>query len=72
MELTCKLSSDHPQLEVSDILNVTQNYINVDEKILILTSLSILELSLIIAMKHQMEIFDGQPMNFEMIFNRYS
>ncbi|XP_077298234.1 origin recognition complex subunit 4 [Arctopsyche grandis] len=72
MELACKLSFDHPQLEVSDVLNVTQNYINVDEKILVLTSLSILELSLIIAMKHQMDIFDGQPMNFEMILNRYT
>lgn len=66
----CKLTSAHPQLEVSDVTLACQNALNADDKLLVLLSLSILELSLVIAMKHQTEIFDNQPMNFEMVLNR--
>lgn len=44
--------------------------IDPQDTIALLQSLSILELSLVIAMKHGMDIFDGQPMNFEMVLHR--
>lgn len=46
--------------------------LDADETMQCLLDLSILELCLIIAMKHHIEIYDSQAMNFEMIFTRYS
>lgn len=45
--------------------------LDVDETVQMVQDLSVLELCLIIAMKHHAEIYDNQPMNFEMIFSRY-
>ncbi|KAG8251437.1 origin recognition complex subunit 4 [Homalodisca vitripennis] len=42
-----------------------------DAKITLLQGLSTLELCLVIAMTHQMELYDDEPFNFEMILNRY-
>lgn len=42
-----------------------------DDIIQSLQDLSVLELCLLIAMKHHAEIYDNQPMNFEMILSRY-
>ncbi|KAK9873813.1 hypothetical protein WA026_002171 [Henosepilachna vigintioctopunctata] len=42
-----------------------------DEKVQVLKDLNVLELCLIIAMKHHTEIYVNQPMNFEMILTRY-
>lgn len=36
-----------------------------------LLDLSVLEMCLLIAMKHHYDIYDNQVMNFEMIFARY-
>ncbi|XP_050502687.1 origin recognition complex subunit 4 isoform X2 [Diabrotica virgifera virgifera] len=48
------------------------NALEVDETLLILQDLSILELCLLIAMKHHAEIYQGKAMNFEMILSRYN
>jgi origin recognition complex subunit 4 len=37
--------------------------------LMFLTGLSILELCLIIAMKHLTELFSNDPLNFEMVYN---
>ena len=42
-----------------------------DEIVQVLQDLSVLELTLLISMKHHCEIYDNQPMNFEMVYNRY-
>uniref|UniRef100_A0A1B6LXP6 Origin recognition complex subunit 4 n=1 Tax=Graphocephala atropunctata TaxID=36148 RepID=A0A1B6LXP6_9HEMI len=42
-----------------------------DAKTTLLQGLSTLELCLVIAMTHQMELYDDEPFNFEMILNRY-
>lgn len=47
------------------------NLLEKDEIINTLRDLSVLELCLIIAMKHHCDIYDNQPMNFEMVYNRY-
>ncbi|XP_017010348.2 origin recognition complex subunit 4 [Drosophila takahashii] len=43
-----------------------------DDKIELLCGLSVLELCLIIAIKHHSEIYDRDPFNFEIIFTRFS
>lgn len=45
--------------------------LDTDEMVQCLMDLSVLELCLVIAMKHHIEIYDNQTMNFEMIFTRY-
>nr|XP_023016496.1 origin recognition complex subunit 4 isoform X2 [Leptinotarsa decemlineata] len=42
-----------------------------DDMIQILQDLNVVELCLVIAMKHHDEIYENQPMNFEMILTRY-
>lgn len=49
--------------------HLTDRLSNAREKII--CSLSVLEVSLLIAMKHHTEIYDGDPFNFEMIFGRF-
>lgn len=44
--------------------------LNVDAKQLLLCDLSLLEISLIIAIRHHSEIYDRDPFNFEMIYTR--
>ncbi|XP_017070520.1 origin recognition complex subunit 4 [Drosophila eugracilis] len=43
-----------------------------DDKVDLLCGLSVLELCLIIAIKHHSEIYDRDPFNFEIIFARFS
>lgn len=47
------------------------NSLEKDDTIQTLQDLNVLELCLIIAMKHHIEIYDNQP-NFEMILTRYT
>ena len=42
-----------------------------DSKINMLLSISVLELCLIIAMNHLTNIFDGEPFNFQMVYNEF-
>lgn len=65
-----KLSVEHPELTELDILDLVQKTYN-DNKIFILLGLSVLEICLLISFKHHSEIYDGEPANFEMIFDRY-
>lgn len=44
----------------------------VDEKVELLCGLSVLELCLVIAIKHHSEIYDRDPFNFEIIFTRFN
>uniref|UniRef100_A0A2A4IX77 Origin recognition complex subunit 4 n=1 Tax=Heliothis virescens TaxID=7102 RepID=A0A2A4IX77_HELVI len=71
-ELVSKLSADNPYIEVSNLSAIIDKTVAPEHRVKLLQSLSILELSLVIAMKHGMEIFDGQPMNFEMVLHRYT
>ncbi|XP_028028671.1 origin recognition complex subunit 4 [Bombyx mandarina] len=71
-EIISKLSPTKPNINVTDLTTAIDNAVAPEHRVKVLQSLSILELSLVIAMKHGMEIFDGQPMNFEMILHRYT
>ncbi|XP_014217384.1 origin recognition complex subunit 4, partial [Copidosoma floridanum] len=65
------LCSNHQSLDVNDFVKASQMFTQ-DEKLLILEGLSTLEMCLIIAMKHETEIYDGEPFNFEKILTHYS
>uniref|UniRef100_A0A1Q3F134 Origin recognition complex subunit 4 n=1 Tax=Culex tarsalis TaxID=7177 RepID=A0A1Q3F134_CULTA len=70
-ELVTQLHDDNPQLTVEEIQTLGHQFEG-DDKINILCGLSVLELCLVIAMKHHSEIYDRDPFNFEMILTRYN
>ena len=49
---------------------IEKRFLNLDDKVEILCDLSILELSLVVAIKHHSEIYDRDPFNFEIVFSR--
>ncbi|CAF4833245.1 unnamed protein product [Pieris macdunnoughi] len=71
-QIVSKLSPKKPYIDPQDIITTIDKTVAPEHRVKLLQSLSILEFSLVIAMMHGLEIFDGQPMNFEMILNRYT
>lgn len=47
------------------------NLLEKDDVVQMLQDLSVLELCLVVAMKHHCDIYDNNPMNFEMVYTRY-
>lgn len=66
----CSLSPDHPFIEPKDLVDA-QSKLGVDCKAAMLCGVSVLELCLIIAMKHLTAINQGEPFNFEMVYKEY-
>ncbi|KAM8933636.1 origin recognition complex subunit 4 [Pelodytes ibericus] len=66
----CRVSPSHPRLDAGDFLEAFRLR-SVDSKANILHGLSVLELCLIIAMKHLQDIYDGEPFNFQMVHNEF-
>ncbi|KAL9966080.1 hypothetical protein ACROYT_G024094 [Oculina patagonica] len=66
----CSLSQDHLFIEPKDLVDA-QTKLGVDCKAAMLCGISVLELCLIIAMKHLITIYDGEPFNFEMVYKEY-
>ncbi|KAJ6665383.1 hypothetical protein lerEdw1_003223 [Lerista edwardsae] len=60
----------HPYITVSDLLEASKVY-RMDSKANIMHGLSVLELCLIIAMKHLNDTYEGEPFNFQMVYNEY-
>jgi len=67
----CKTSAERPYLRVEDFLDSSKLH-TTDSKAAIMHGISVLELCLIIAMKHLTETYDGEPFNFEMIYKEYT
>ncbi|KAK3106068.1 hypothetical protein FSP39_012004 [Pinctada imbricata] len=67
----CQLSDHHTQLTVSDFVD-SMKILNTDTKSSMLHGVSILELCLIVSMKHLTDIYEGEPFNFEMVYSEYS
>lgn len=66
----CRLSSSHPYLDPKDILDAVKIF-SCDSKSAMLQGVTILQLCLVIAMKHLTEVYEGSVVNFEMVFNEY-
>ncbi|NP_001081561.1 origin recognition complex subunit 4 [Xenopus laevis] len=66
----CRVNVSHPHITAADFLEVFRLR-NQDSKANILHGVSVLELCLIIAMKHLQDIYDGEPFNFQMVHNEF-
>lgn len=67
----CQVTETRPHLTASSFVE-SMKLLTVDTKSSMLHGISILELCLIIAMKHLTDIYEGEPFNFEMIYSEYS
>ncbi|KAG8432303.1 hypothetical protein GDO86_016807 [Hymenochirus boettgeri] len=66
----CRVNVSHPHLNPADFLEAFRIR-NLDSKANMLHGLSILELCLIISMKHLLDIYEGEPFNFQMVHNEF-
>lgn len=68
--LVSKLNEENPTLTPDSFREELSNY-EKDELVETLLDLTVLEICLLLSMKHHCEIYSNQPMNFEMIFTRF-
>ncbi|KAH8413816.1 hypothetical protein KR222_008829 [Zaprionus bogoriensis] len=69
--LAAQLKPQAPHITVEQLTTLGGQY-ECDDKVELLCGLSVLELCLIIAIKHHSTIYDRDPFNFEIIFGRFS
>lgn len=70
-QLVSKISENSPEITPESVTEIVRSFSD-DDKISILCGLSVLEMSLLIAIKHHSQIYDRDPFNFEIIFVRFS
>lgn len=66
----CQLSDEQPQLNGQMFVHAQSLFVS-EAKINMLQGLSVLQLCLVVAMKHLTTIYEGEPFNFEMVFHEY-
>jgi origin recognition complex subunit 4 len=71
-QIVSNLSENHPLIEESHIVKLAEKLLFEDDKVKLITGLSVLEVCILIAIKHHCEIYDSDPFNFEMILTRYN
>lgn len=71
-QIVSNLSNDHQFIKDIDIVNFAEHILFDDDKVKLITGLSVLEVCILIAIKHHSEIYDNDPFNFEMILTRYN
>ncbi|XP_060632368.2 origin recognition complex subunit 4 isoform X1 [Anolis sagrei] len=64
------ITVSHPYMNSSDFLEASR-LCRMNSKANIVHGLSVLEFCLIIAMKHLNDTYDGEPFNFQMVYNEY-
>lgn len=62
-------NTEVPQIKIEDLLRICAAH-DIDEKVQLYSDISVLEVILLIAIKHHTEIYDRDPFNFEMILTR--
>ncbi|NXX84450.1 ORC4 protein, partial [Urocolius indicus] len=60
----------HPLVTAADLLEANRQH-RMDSKANIVHGLSVLEICLIIAMKHLNDVYEGEPFNFQMVYNEF-
>lgn len=68
--LISDLTHDHPQITADDVVKHVKELIMAEDKVHLIADLSVLELCLLIAIKHHCDIYDNDPFNFEIILSR--
>lgn len=71
-QIVAKLDENHPNITVEDVTKLAISLTEDDDKVKLIIGLSVLEVCLLIAIKHHCEIYDNNPFNFEIIFTRFS
>lgn len=71
-QIVAKLDENHPNITVEDVTKLAISQNEDDDKVKLMTGLSVLEVCLLIAIKHHCDIYDNDPFNFEIIFSRFS
>ncbi|NXP04487.1 ORC4 protein, partial [Thinocorus orbignyianus] len=64
------VTARHPLLTAADLQEVSKQ-IRMDSKANMVHGLSVLEICLIIAMKHLNDVYEGEPFNFQMVYNEF-
>ncbi|CAO1361964.1 unnamed protein product [Diamesa serratosioi] len=70
-ELVSELDDKHQFLKAEDIIERAERELFEESKVLLICGLSVLEICLLISIKHHCEIYDNDPFNFEIILGRY-
>ncbi|XP_013201457.1 origin recognition complex subunit 4 isoform X3 [Microtus ochrogaster] len=65
-----RVTVSHPFMSSADLMEA-QHLCNLDSKASIVHGLSVLEICLIIAMKHLNDIYEEEPFNFQMVYNEF-
>ncbi|KFP89564.1 Origin recognition complex subunit 4 [Apaloderma vittatum] len=65
-----KVTVHHSLITASDLHEASKQY-RTDSKANIVHGLSVLEICLIIAMKHLNDVYEGEPFNFQMVYNEF-
>jgi origin recognition complex subunit 4 len=71
-QLVAALNSKHTKIEADDVCKLVDHSMFDDDKVKLMTGLSVLEVCLLIAIKHHCDIYDNDPFNFEMILTRFN
>ncbi|KAG5677293.1 hypothetical protein PVAND_007062 [Polypedilum vanderplanki] len=71
-QVVSNLNETHQKIEDNEMVKLIENLLFEDNKVKLLTGLSVLELCILIAIKHHCEIYDNDPFNFEIILTRYN
>ncbi|XP_037706491.1 origin recognition complex subunit 4 isoform X2 [Choloepus didactylus] len=64
------VTTSHPFMTAADLMEANQ-LCSMDSKANIVHGLSVLEICLIIAMKHLNDIYEDEPFNFQMVYNEF-
>nr|XP_058910311.1 origin recognition complex subunit 4 isoform X3 [Kogia breviceps] len=65
-----RITPSHPFMTAADLMEANQ-LCSMDSKANIVHGLSVLEICLIIAMKHLNDIYEEEPFNFQMVYNEF-
>jgi len=66
------LSTDDSNISENGISKLVEHLYFEDDKVKLINGLSVLEICLLISIKHHSEIYDNDPFNFEIILTRYN
>jgi len=71
-QIVSNLSAEHDRITASDVVKLAKHLMRDDDKVTLMMGLSVLEICLLIAIKHHCDIYDNDPFNFEMILTRFN
>ena len=71
-QLVMRINEKSKTLNPNDFIRLCDNLIREDDRVQQMKGLSVLEMCLLIAIKHHCDIYDNDPFNFEMIFTRFN